>query len=156
MIFDVLTILLVFALGSRIHNRWVGLLAALFYAAAPLAIQKAHFGTVNAVSSFLVALALYYAVGVQQRGKMGSYLMFGVACGAAVASRINLAPLAGIVIIAAFVQAIPAFDGRLNREERIRIVTRAYPKPDCGGDWAPFWHFASLIPMRLKDRAYSA
>ena len=124
MIFDVLTIILVFALGSRIHNRWVGLLAALFYAAAPLAIQKAHFGTVNAVSSFLVALALYYAVGVQQRGKMGSYLMFGIACGAAVASRVNLAPIAGIVIIAAFVQAIPAFDGRLNREERIRIVTR--------------------------------
>ncbi len=123
-IFDLLTIVMVFALGKRLHGTWVGLFAALFYAAAPLAIQKAHFGTVNAIASFLVTVALYFAVAVQQRGKYRYYLLFGLCTGAAVASRINLAPLAGIIVIAAGMQAAPIFDPRLKSSERARIFTR--------------------------------
>ena len=124
MIFDMLSILAVFALGTRIHNRWVGLLAAAFYASAPLAIQKAHFGTVNAIAAFFVILALYFAVRVQQRGGLTRYLLFGIACGLAVASRINLAPLAGIISLSAAVQAMPAFDRRLAPRERRAILAR--------------------------------
>ena len=124
MIFDILSILMVFALGARIHNRWVGLLAAALYAAAPLAIQKAHFGTVNAIAAFFVILALYFAVRVQQRGRLLPYLLFGIVCGTAVASRINLAPLAGIIIVSAAIQAMPAFDSRLSQSQRLAIVAR--------------------------------
>lgn len=123
-IFDLLTIFLVFALGRRIHSSWVGLLAALFYAAAPLAIQKAHFGTVNATTTFFVTLALYYAVGAQQRGRLGSFFLFGLACGTAVASRINVAPLALVIVLAALFQAAPAFDARLSQRERSQIILR--------------------------------
>ncbi len=123
-LFDMLTILAVFALGRRVHGNWVGLLAAVFYAAAPLAIQKAHFGTVNAIASFLVTLALYMAVAVQQRGKLSHYLLFGLFTGAAVASRINLAPLAGIIVVAAGIQAAPIFDAGLGKRERWRILAR--------------------------------
>ena len=122
LIFDLLTVLLIFALGTRLHNRWVGLIAAILYAAAPLAIQKAHFGTTNAIAAGMVTLALYFAVAVQQRGKLSSYLMFGVACGTAVASRMNLAPLAGLVVIAALVQSAPAFDRRLSSRERSSVL----------------------------------
>ncbi len=124
MIFDMLSILVIYMLGARIHNRWVGLLAAVFYASAPLAIQKAHFGTVNAIAAFFVILALYFAVRVQQRGRLLPYLLFGLACGLAVASRINLAPLAGIIIVSAGIQALPAFDARLCQRERRAIVAR--------------------------------
>ena len=124
MIFDVLSILVIFAIGARIHNRWVGLMAAAFYAAAPLAIQKAHFGTVNAIASFFVVLALYFAIRAQQRGKLLPYLLFGIACGTAVASRINLAPLAGVIVVSAAFQAMPAFDTRLSRSQRKSIVVR--------------------------------
>lgn len=123
-LFDVLTIVAVFALGRRVHGSWVGVLAAVFYAAAPLAIQKAHFGTVNAIAAFLVTLALYLAVAVQQRGKFSHYLLFGLFTGAAVASRINLAPLAGIIVIAAGVQAAPIFAAELGERERRRILAR--------------------------------
>ena len=122
MIFDVLTILAVFALGRRIRGDWVGLLAALFYAAAPLAIQKAHFGTVNAATSFMVTLALYNAVAVQQRGRLGAYLLFGVFTGAAVACRINVAPLASIIVFAAFIQAAPILSGNINSGERSTLI----------------------------------
>ena len=124
MIFDILSIIMIFALGSRMHNRWVGLLAAVLYASAPLAIQKAHFGTVNAIAAFFVILALYCAVRVQQRGRLASYLLFGIACGMAVASRINLAPLAGIIVVSAAIQAMPALDRRLNARERRTLVAR--------------------------------
>ena len=124
MIFDILSILVVFAIGTRIHNRWVGLMAAAFYAAAPLAIQKAHFGTVNAIASFFVILALYCALRAQQRGRLLLYFLFGIACGTAVASRINLAPLAGVIVVSAALQAMPAFDPRLSRKQRQSIVVR--------------------------------
>ncbi|MCY4018561.1 MAG: DUF2298 domain-containing protein [Chloroflexi bacterium] len=121
-LFDLLTIVLIFALGSRIQGRWVGLIAAALYAAAPLAIQKSHYATTNAIAACLVTLALYFAVTVQQRGRLSSYLFFGLACGAAVASRMNLAPLAGIVVLAAFINVAPVFDPSLNRQERMQIL----------------------------------
>jgi len=124
MVFDILSILVIYALGARIHNRWVGLFAAVLYASAPLAIQKAHFGTVNAIAAFFVILTLYFAARVQQRGRLLPYLLFGFACGMAVASRINLAPLAGIIIVSAAIQAMPAFDRRLVQRERRAILFR--------------------------------
>ena len=126
MVFDALTILAVFALGRRIGGNWVGLLAALFYAAAPLAIQKAHYGTVNAATSFMVTVALYYAVAVQQRGNLGSYVLFGIFTGAAVACRINVAPLASVIIFAAFIQAAPIFCSKLSPNERTAIAARHF------------------------------
>jgi YYY domain-containing protein len=121
MIFDMLAVLTVFALGTRLHNKWVGLIAAILYASAPLAIQKSHFGTVNAIASFWVTFALYCAVVVQQRGKYWAYLVFGIACGAAVASRINVAPLAGVIVLVSMVKAMPVFDASLTQSERTRL-----------------------------------
>jgi len=108
--FDVGTILVVFFTAARMHNRWTGLMAALLYAAAPLAIQKAHFGTVNAITAFFVALALWAAVGVQDRGRWWYYGVFGFAFGAAMAGRINILPLAGVVVLAALVHCWPALN----------------------------------------------
>lgn len=125
MIFDSLSILVVFLLGRRVHDHRVGLLAALFYASSPLAIQLAHFGTVNAIACFWVSLALYFAVGAQQSGRRGAYWWFGIACGAAVASRINLAPLAGIITLAAAVQMLPALTPQLGGGLRRQLVSRA-------------------------------
>jgi YYY domain-containing protein len=121
MIFDMLAVLIIFALGTRLHNKWVGLIAAVLYASAPLAIQKSHFGTVNAIASCCVTFALYCAVVVQQRGKYWAYLLFGIACGAAVASRINVAPLAGVIVLVAMVKAMPVFDSSLTQSERTRL-----------------------------------
>jgi 4-amino-4-deoxy-L-arabinose transferase-like glycosyltransferase len=123
--FDVGTILFVFFAGARLHNRWTGLLAALLYAAAPLPIQKAHFGTVNAITAFWVALALWAAVGVQDRGRHFYYAVFGMAYGFALAGRINLLPLVGVVGLAMIVYTLPALDRTLPTDIRGRMLTRA-------------------------------
>ena len=143
-LFDLLAIVVIFALGSRIHGRWVGLIAAALYAAAPLAIQKSHYATTNAIAACLVTFALYFAVAVQQRGRLSSYTLFGLACGAAVASRMNLAPLAGIVVLAAIIKAAPCFDPSLNRQERLQIFAYHFFGLILAG-------FATFLAFRLLN-----
>ncbi|HQA28099.1 MAG TPA: hypothetical protein PLA02_02640, partial [Brevefilum fermentans] len=50
-VFDLLTILLIFAIGRRLYNRWVGLLGAVFYALAVLPIQLSHYATVDSATN---------------------------------------------------------------------------------------------------------
>ena len=59
---DCLTIIVLFLLGRRLYGRWVGLLAAGFYAVAPFPLQQSHFWTVDTFTTFWVTLALYFAV----------------------------------------------------------------------------------------------
>ncbi len=98
--FDLLSIGFIFLIGRQVHSRRAGLLAAAFYAFAPLPIQLSHFATVNAVASFFVVLALWFANRVARSGRWHSYIGFGFATAAATACRINLAPLAGVVALA--------------------------------------------------------
>jgi len=60
--FDILTILLVFAIGKRLYHQWVGLLGALFYALAVLPIQLSHFMTVDTITNTFAFLAVYGGV----------------------------------------------------------------------------------------------
>lgn len=63
-VFDTLSILLVFLIGSRLLGRAIGFLAAGFYTFAAFAIQQSHFWTVDAFTAFWVLLAIYFAVRV--------------------------------------------------------------------------------------------
>lgn len=57
--------------------------------------------------------------------ELTDYALFGVALGGAVASRINVAPLAGIIVVAAAIRALPALDRALPRVQRNRLVAYA-------------------------------
>ncbi|MBI5670424.1 MAG: hypothetical protein HZC41_20720 [Chloroflexi bacterium] len=114
-------ILVVFFIGVGLHGRAVGLVAAALYACAVFPIQQAHFWTADAITNLFVALAIWAAIRVQQRGNVLTYLEFGVWCGAALASRINTAPLVGLLLVASVVQLLPALDGRLAWRERNRL-----------------------------------
>ncbi len=140
--FDVGSIILIFFIGSRMKNRWVGLVAAALYAFAPLAIQKAHFGTVNAITAFFVTLAMWAALRVQDRGRYTDFVIFGLALGAALAGRINVIPLAGVVVLAAMVYAAPALDSRIPWVERERLVWRAVIGVFIAG-------FATVLAFRI-------
>jgi YYY domain-containing protein len=122
---DTGTILLVFLMAWRLMGKWPGVLAAALYCLAVLPIQKAHFGTVNATTSFFTALALYAAISVQKQGKLWDYVLFGVAFAAALAGRINMVPLAGVVVLSAILYTLPAFDEKLAWEHRRALLTRA-------------------------------
>lgn len=142
--FDVGSVIVVFFIGARLYGWRVGLLAALLYAGAPLAIQKAHYGTVNAITAFFVVLALWAGVGVQQTGKFFYYALFGVAFGASLAGRINLLPLVGVVVLAAGVWALPVLDGRVAWTLRRALLSRAMLGLVIAG-------VATLVTFRLAN-----
>lgn len=113
---DALSLLLIFLIGRRLHSRLTGLLAAALSALAVMQIQQSHFMTVDNFGVFFSALAMYACVRVaQQPGVIrngskyqlnqsapGWYILFGIAMGMALSTKINLLPLAGLLLIAAF------------------------------------------------------
>ena len=119
-IFDVLTILLVFAIGKRLYGKWVGLLGAMFYAFAVLPIQLSHFATVDTVTNTFAYLAVWAATWALTRpaptfreGQSGfarlfislaPYLLFGLALGAAVASKVNAVVVAIVLPLVEWVR----------------------------------------------------
>ena len=61
---DLLTVLLVYAVGKRSYNARVGLLAAAFSALTVMQIQQAHYFTTDTFFNMFTLLAVYYAVRV--------------------------------------------------------------------------------------------
>jgi 4-amino-4-deoxy-L-arabinose transferase-like glycosyltransferase len=93
------TIWVVFALGCRCCGRRAGLMAALLYALAPLAVVHAHFLTVDVPATFFVALALLWAVRLLTEPTWKTYVLAGIWCGLAAATKYT----AGFVLIAPIV-----------------------------------------------------
>lgn len=102
---DIGSILLSFLIASRLFNRRVGALAALLYALSVLPIQLSHFFAVDTFTSFFTLLAVYWAVRIGQRGGFGSYVGLGLSVGAAMASRVTLATV-GLLGLVALVQYV--------------------------------------------------
>jgi YYY domain-containing protein len=158
-IFDTITVLLVFAIGRRLYNKWVGLLGAVFYALAVLPIQLSHYATVDTFTNTFAILAVYAAVWaltrpttpepveydqnlqdnpnqLEQRDgiEVGSdsqhsqlkkglidlvpYVLFGIALGAATASKINAVVIA---LILPMVEAM-RYLGMKNEQRREAIL----------------------------------
>jgi YYY domain-containing protein len=59
---DLLSVILVYAIGSRVFKKSVGLLAAAFSAFTVLNIQQSHFFTMDTFSNFFTLLAVYFAI----------------------------------------------------------------------------------------------
>jgi hypothetical protein len=108
-----------FLIGERLYGRKTALLGTALSALAVMQIQQSHFMTVDNFAVLFVTLAMYAAVRVAQGPLLmrpqpdGEYrpawrvigwgAAFGVFLGMAVASRINLVPLAGMIAAAAFI-----------------------------------------------------
>ena len=113
--FDLLTVILVFLIGYKLYNRWVGLLAAGLYACAVLPIQQAHFMTVDTFTNTFGMLTVLPAVIILRRNllinnqekhfryvwyEVWPYLLFGLGLGMATASKINAVSLAVLLPLA--------------------------------------------------------
>jgi YYY domain-containing protein len=98
---DLLTIWLIYLLGRRVYGTSVGLLGALFGSLAVLMIQTTHFFTVEAPLTFLLTLAIYFAIRAAQSDTMLDWSIFGVATGLAAATKVSAFMLLAIGILAA-------------------------------------------------------
>ena len=106
-VMDLLSVALVFFIGARLYSRKVGIIGAAFSTFAVLQIQQSHFFTVDTFITFFTLLTVYFSVEVlttnDNRINLSSYMLFGVALGMAVASKINAVPVALTLPLAAFV-----------------------------------------------------
>jgi len=114
---DIVTLLALFALGVTLYNRRVGLLAAALYAGAVMPIQQSHFFTVDNFAVCFGTLALLFVTRLGRYGRLSDAVWSGVWIAAAVASKINMAALVGLVLVAVVMQALRnAERGTMNDE----------------------------------------
>ena len=120
---DLLSVFVVYLIGSQLFNRRVGVLSAAFSAVAVLQIQQSHFFTVDTFVTFFTVLTFYFAVEVATaRGdglRLSSFVLFGLSLGMAGASKINSIPVAITLPAAALL-----FWWRLPRESRSQEAPR--------------------------------
>jgi hypothetical protein len=118
---------MIFLIGRRLFNPSIGLTAAGLSSLAVMQIQQSHFMTVDNFGVLFSCLTMYAAVRIAQskpitradsggdeaqapasdyavpRPAWGWYAAFGVAFGMALASRVNLLPLGGMLVLATFI-----------------------------------------------------
>ncbi len=95
-----LSLWLVFAIGRRCFDWRSGCLATFFVAVAPVAVQQAHFYTVDGVFTFLILVFFYVVLRALERPQRWVYLLGGALVGASGAVRLN-GLLLGIVLLGA-------------------------------------------------------
>ena len=149
---DLAVVWLVFLVGRRLYDRRVGVLASAYYAFAVLPQQQSHFFTVDTFTNFFMFLALYFAVelmvtGRDEQGVDGDapftavnpwlFVVFGLALGMAVASKINAAPIAVVLPGAAAL-----YLSRLSPERRLRELGRMFAYLVLAG-------IASIVTFRV-------
>lgn len=145
---DLLVTLLIYLTGARLFGRRAGLLAAALYAFTVLGIQQSHFFTTDTFAAFFAMVALYWSVRLaQSRGGWPQALLFalgiGLGIGAAMASKINLAALALLPLLAALQWA---WRTRSNPEDGWwPVIWRAAPPLLLAG-LASFWTFRLANP----------
>jgi YYY domain-containing protein len=125
-IIDVLTIVLVFIIGTRLFTVTRGLLAAAFYAFAVLPIQLSHFWIVDIQANFFFLIGLLAAVELRNAEKFHWYVVFGLALGATLASRINLVPMVILLPIVLLIRWQHVYASEANKRDlRHWLITAA-------------------------------
>ena len=141
---DLGTILLLYFVVARLYNRKTALLAAAFSSFAVMQIQQSHFFTTDLFVNLFSFLAIYFAVEILEnreqrvessevrqlttlKSLLSSHLFrlsigFGLAYGMALASKVNIFPLA-LLLPGAFVVRLLQ-----NKDERERFLTTDYWK----------------------------
>ncbi|MCA0350906.1 MAG: DUF2298 domain-containing protein [Chloroflexi bacterium] len=104
---DLISIVILFLLGRTLNSRRIGLLAGFCFAWSPALIQHAHFFVVDGQAAMYGLLTLYASTRLAQSRRVLSAVLNTIFAGAALAlavsCKITLAPLGGIIAIAAMV-----------------------------------------------------
>jgi len=106
--FDLLTVLLMFAIGRKLYDTRVGLLASFLSACLVMNIQQAHFFTVDSFTATFVALTFYLSLRVVERGRWRDFLLMGLSYGLAIACKINVATVGLVMALACVLRILKA------------------------------------------------
>ena len=108
---DVVTVFMVFALGSSLYRRRVGLLAAAFTALAVLHIQLSHYFAVDAFLALFAVVTLYFLYRVARHGRVRDSVLAGAVVGLGIATKVSFVPIYGAFVVAHLMYAFSALGG---------------------------------------------
>ncbi len=97
---DVVTVLMVFVLGSRVYGRRVGLLASALAALAVIHIQLSHFFAVDTLLALFTIVSFYFMYRVAREGRPRDSILAGVFIGLGLATKVSQGPIFGAFVIA--------------------------------------------------------
>ncbi len=103
---DVAVVGMLYLLGASLWSRRIGLLSAIFAAAAVIHIQLSHFFAVDTLLALSVVAALYFLARVARRGKSMDSALAGVCIGLGLAIKISILPIAAAYIVAHMLYAL--------------------------------------------------
>ncbi len=106
---------------GRVRGQGVGSIGAAVGALWALLVIGIIWGGLAQWAALFVATTATLLL-VFDASELTDYALFGVALGGAVASRINVAPLALVIAVAAGLRALPALDAALHRTLRSRVI----------------------------------
>lgn len=86
-LFGACTVIIVYFIGRRLHNRKTGLLSAFFMSVCYLHVRDSHFGTTDIAMTFFVVCAILYILKSYEESKTGHYILAGVFCGLSTSTK---------------------------------------------------------------------
>ncbi|MBC7224726.1 MAG: glycosyltransferase family 39 protein, partial [Anaerolineae bacterium] len=92
-LFDLATVVLIFLLGRRLYDRWVGLLGAALLAFAVTHIQLSHYAAFDAIMATWVVATVYVSVRLADEGRPRDAAAAGICAGLAIGSLVRSAPV---------------------------------------------------------------
>ena len=123
---DVVTVLIIFLLGTRMFGRGVGLAAAGLVAMAVLHIQLSHFFAVDTLQAMLAAGAIFFIYRSARRGKVGDAAMAGLCMGLGMATKFSQIPILAAFGVGQLIYLLGLVDSESETErglaERLRVV----------------------------------
>jgi hypothetical protein len=138
----------VYLIGSKLWDRKVGLVAALFLAISFIHVRDSHYGVPDVTGTFLVAMAGYYATMVSPNSRLYYYVLAGIFAGLAISTRmVSLLIFVPIVLYHAFPIQING------RAQAGLLGGRDFAAPSkllwrhVSGIWQWFW--ANVMTSRL-------
>lgn len=90
---DVVTVLIVYLLGSRLYGRRVGVLAAGLLSVAVLHIQLSHFFAVDTLQAMFAVVSLLFLYRVARYGGVGNSALAGLFIGLGLATKASQLPI---------------------------------------------------------------
>ncbi|HSH05366.1 MAG TPA: DUF2298 domain-containing protein [Anaerolineae bacterium] len=107
---DLISLIFTFLIANHLYNKKVALLATFMLATAVMPIQQSHFFTMDNWAAACTTITMYAAVraaGIgaapHERYHKRWWIIFGLFLGLTVSARINIAPLALMAVVAAFI-----------------------------------------------------
>ena len=86
-VFGIATIVIIYLIGTRVFNRTIGFMAALFIAISPLHVKYSQLVRMDILMTFLILLALWYCLNILENNSLSNYVLASFFTGLAIVTK---------------------------------------------------------------------